>query len=107
MSEIEKLNNHTDEWNDIYPFIEWLHENHMCIAKWRDPNTPFEVWDPETGGTKTGTIKEDAEYLLDHPYLVGLPIENILYQYFDVDPAKLEEERRAFLEELREKQETV
>ena len=104
MSEIEKLNSHTDEWNHIYPFIEWLHGNKMTIAKWRNPNAPFEVWDPETGGTRMGTIKDDAAYLLDHPYPVGQPIENILYQYFDVDPEKLEKERRAFLQELREKQ---
>jgi hypothetical protein len=29
-----------------------------------------------------------------HPYLYGSPIENLLYEYFDVDPVDLEWERR-------------
>ena len=100
MSEIKKLNSHTEEWNHIYPFIEWLHANKMTIAQWRDPDA--EYVNTHTG--KKGTIEEMAPHLLNHPYPIGESIENTLYRYFEVDPAKLEAERRAFLEELREKQ---
>lgn len=93
MTEIEKLNSHTDEWNHIYPFIEWLHENRMTIAQWRDPDAEYE--NQYTG--EKGTIGKDASYLLEHPYPIGQSIENILYRYFEVDPNKLDREIRDFL----------
>ena len=34
---------------------------------------------------------------------IGNPIEKLLYEYFDVDPNKLEHERRAFLSSLSDK----
>jgi len=94
--ECDKLNARTVEWNSIYPFIEWLHENRMCIGVWRDPEAPYR--NDFTG--ETGTIKEMAEHLLVHPYPYGQPIVNLLYEYFDVDPAELERERRELLESL-------
>jgi len=96
--ECAKLNERTKEWNAIYPFIEWLQEARMCIAVWRDPEAPYT--NDFTG--ETGTIKEQAEYLLEHPYPYGQPIENLLYKYFNVDPSELERERRAVLSSLRE-----
>jgi len=100
MSEIDKLNSRTDEWNHIYPFIEWLHENRMTIAQWRDPEAEY----VSAYSGKKGTIEELAPHLLEHPYPVGGAIENILYRYFNVDPNKLEAERRAILEWFRAKQ---
>ena len=94
--ECDKLNARQEDWNSIYPFIEWLHENRMCIGVWRDPDAPYT--NDFTG--ETGTIKEMAEYLLVHPYPYGQPIVNLLYKYFDVDPAELERERREILESL-------
>jgi len=92
---IEKLNERIEEWNALYPFIEWLHRNRMCIGVWRDPEAPY------TNSTgETGTIEEMAEHLLVHPYPYGQTIENLIYKYFDIDPVKLEAERRAFLAKL-------
>jgi len=98
MSEIDKLNSRTDEWNHIYPFIEWLHENRMTIAQWRDPKAEY----VSAYSGKKGTVEELAPHLLEHPYPVGGSIENLLYRYFDVDPVKLEQERRRLLSSLRE-----
>ena len=94
----DKLAARTKEWNAIYPFIEWLHERKMCIAVWRDPEAPYE--NAFTG--EIGTIKEDGPHLLEHPYPYGQPTMNLLYEYFDVNPAELEKERRAILERFRE-----
>ncbi|GAH01146.1 unnamed protein product, partial [marine sediment metagenome] len=62
--ECDKLGWRLIEWNAIFPFIEWLQENRMCIGVWRDPEAPYE--NLHTG--ETGTIKEMAEHLLEHPY---------------------------------------
>ena len=96
--ECDKLRARLDEWNTIFPFMEWLQENRMCIAVWRDPEAPYT--NDFTG--ETGMIKEMAEYLLEHPYPYGQPIENLLYKYFDVNPSELERERRTVLLSLRE-----
>jgi len=101
MKEVEKLSSRIAEWNAIYPFLEWLSANKMCVAKWRDPEAPYynaykEEYD--------GTIGEKAEWLLEHPYPIGTNFENLLYEYFKIDPSKLEQERREILENLRDKQ---
>ncbi len=96
--ECEKLNERSDEWDAIFPFIEWLNQNRMCIAVWRDPEAPYT--NSYTG--EKGMIKEKAEYLLEHPYPYGSQIPNLLYDYFDVDPVELERERRALLMTARE-----
>ena len=88
-SESDKLSERMSEWNAIYPFIEWLQENRMCIAVWRDPR----VLNKNSYTVKTGTIKENAEHPLEHPHPYGQPIDNLLYEYFDVDPAELEREQ--------------
>ncbi len=93
----DKLASKTDEWNAIYPFMEWLQENRMCIGVWRDPEASYK----NTYTGEIGTIKEMAEHLLVHPYPYGQPIESLLYEYFDVDTSELERERRAILERAR------
>ena len=84
MKDCEKLSQHTDEWNAIYPFIEWLQQNHMCIAVWR----------------RKKDVEKCQEYLLE-PYPYGQPIETLLYKYFGVNPEKLERERREILAQIR------
>ena len=79
----DKLNAHTDEYNAIAMFIEWLQENRMCIAVWRS--------EKEVG---------ENTWLLDHPYPWSSPTPNLLYKYFDIDPAELEKERRQILRNL-------
>ena len=95
-SESDKLNERLGEWNAIYPFVEWLRENRMCIAVWRDP----EAQDTNSYTVETGTIKEIEECLLEHIRPYGQPIKNLLYEYFDVDQAELERERKEILESL-------
>lgn len=99
--ECDKLRKRLDEWNAIYPFIEWLQENRMCVAVWRDPEAPYT--NMFTG--ETGTIKEMADWLLENPYPYGQPIDDLLYAYFEVDPKELERERRALLKSIREARE--
>lgn len=94
--ECEKLSKHTAEWNVIYPFIEWLQENRMCIGVWRDPEQMA-----KDQGKTVKEIKFWSQYLLEHPYPYASGIDNLLYKYFGIDPAKLEQERRQLLEYMR------
>lgn len=96
--ECDKLSKKTPEWNIIYPFIEWLQENRMCIAVWRDPK---DFIDEEHKTVEE--VQEDMWWRLEHPYPYGNNIEGLLYKYFGVDPNKLEEERRKILQEFRER----
>ena len=88
MPECDKLRDRSDEWNAIYPFIEWLQEKRIWLAH---------------RITRREFYGEDYE---DEPMdtLVPIPqtLENLLYEYFDVDPAELEQERRMLLSSLRE-----
>ena len=81
----DKLNKHTDEYNAIAMFIEWLQENRMCVAVWRS--------EEEVG---------ENTWLLDHPYPWSSPTQNLLFKYFDIDPAELEKERRQILKNLQD-----
>ena len=88
MPECDKLNDRRDEWNAIYQFKEWLEEKKIWLAH-------------------RITLREFyGEEYEDEPMetLVPIPqtIETLLYEYFDVDPAKLEQERRRLLSSLRE-----
>jgi len=56
----EKLSKRSEEWNHIYPFLEWLQEQGIVLAR----------YEPD--------------------------------KYFEIDPVKLEEERRELLKKLRE-----
>jgi len=85
-SESDKLNERLSEWNAIYPFFEWLQEK--------------EIWLAHTI-TKREYYGEDHE---DEPMDTMVPIpqnlESLLYEYFDVDQAELERERKEILESL-------
>ena len=60
--ECDRLRERLDEWNAIFPFIEWLQEQIPILQN----------------------------------------LEDLLYEYFDMDPAELERKRREILESLRE-----
>jgi len=72
----EKLSKRSEEWNHIYPFLEWLQEQGIVLAR----------------------------YNLIYPELqpISESIQDLLYKYFEIDPIKLEEERRELLKKLRE-----
>lgn len=84
MPECKKLSKRTVEWNIIFPFLEWLSENNMCIAVW---NSKKDVG--------------NDHYLLENPRPIGQSPESLLYKYFQIDVNKLEQERRKILESLR------
>ncbi len=86
--ECDKMNERTDEWNAIYPFMEWLQEKKIWLAHTI---------------TKREYYGKDYE---DEPMETMVPIsqslEKLLYEYFDVNPVVLEQERRELLESLKE-----
>ena len=92
--ECDKLGKRLSEWNAIYPFIEWLQGKKIWLAHTitkREYYGESEFWDHK-----------------DEPMDTMVPIpqslDNLLYEYFDVDPAELERERRELLSSLREAQ---
>ena len=82
MTECEKLSKRTDEWNHIYPFLEWLQEQGIVLSKY---------------------YKDTEGSPYEHLQPISKNIEGLLYEYFGVDPEELERERRKVLEKLREK----
>lgn len=94
MKECEKLAKRTEEWNNIYPFMEWLLEQGFFLCR----------HDTEEDAKARGEIqfKDGTRWLYPYPIVVGKSIETLLYEYFEVNPAKLEWERRALLDKLRE-----
>ena len=96
MKECEKLSKREDEWNNIYPFMEWLQEQGLFLCR---NQTEEEAREDEDNVLASGEV-----IVWPYPIAVGKPIEQLLYEYFGVDPVKLEQERREILEELRRKQ---
>jgi len=80
MSECEKLNKRSEEWNHIYPFLEWLQEQRIVLARY-----------------------EPDKFSSIYPNLqpIRKSIDDLLYEYFEIDTLKLEEERRELLQKLR------
>jgi len=88
MPECDKLNDRHDEWNAIYQFKEWLEEKKIWLAQ--------RITKREFYG------EEYEEEPMDTLVPIPQTIETLLYEYFDVDPVKLEQERRELLSSLRE-----
>lgn len=84
----EKLARHTNEWNVIYPFIEWLREKKkVSLCRYQ-----------------TEEEAKAAGYVFEIPFRISESIEDLLYEYFDVDPVKVEKERREILADLQKRQ---
>jgi ribosomal protein S27AE len=77
--ECEKLSNVADESNRIGNFLDWLSEKDIRLCSY----------------------EEDAEMYF--PMSSG--VENLLAEYFEIDLNKVEKERMALLEWLREQHE--
>ena len=91
--ECEKLNARTEEWNVIYPFMEWIGEQGLFLARYETE---------EEARAKGNVGKDGSVWTFPHPIAAGKRIGGLLYEYFDVDPTELERERRELLESLRE-----
>jgi len=99
--ECDKLKNRSDDWNTIYPFIEWIQD----VKKYHFAR--FETDEELLRRVRVGRVKVDsiAEALRwsEHKLLLmSGNIQDLLYEYFDVNPAELERERRELLSSLRE-----
>jgi len=79
MSECEKLAQRTEEWNHIYPFMEWLQEQGLFLCR---SNTEE---DAKARGEKP--LKDGSYFLFPYPIPVSKSIEQLLYEYFGVDPS--------------------
>ena len=95
MSECKKLSSHTEEWNHIYPFMEWLQEQGLFLCRYETEA------DVKAKGEKP--LKDGSYFTCPYPIPVSKTIESRLYEYFGLDPGKLEVERREILEEFRQK----
>ena len=73
-SEIEKMRLIQEKSQAIGEFLEWLQGNEHVLAKWKDD---------------------------DQLVPVRKSIEQLLADYFDIDLKKVEEEKQAILEEIR------
>jgi hypothetical protein len=76
--ECEKLNAVAEESNKIGEFLDWM----------------------QTEGLIIGSYDNDGNF-----YPLYKPINNLLADYFDIDLNKVEQERRALLDWIREEQE--
>ena len=97
MGECKKLSARTEEWNKIYPFMEWLQERGFFLCR-NDTEEDAKAREEEP-------FKDGSYFLFPYPIVVGKSIEQLLYEYFDVNPVKLEKERRELLERLERLQE--
>ena len=94
MSEVAKFSEHSEEWRIISEFFEWLKENRMCIGVWPNPEADYEELDGSI------TKMKDRPWVMENPRPLGVPYEDLLFRYFEIDPYKLEMQRRRILENL-------
>ncbi len=83
MSEVEKLRNIGDDSQRIGEFLEWLQgERKLVIAEW----------------LKRG----QSEYWDEQLVPAGTTINGLLAEFYDIDLAKLDEEKLAMLDKIRQ-----
>ena len=93
--ECEKLSKRTEDWNSIYPFMEWLREQRWFLCR----------CDTQEDAKARGEtqFKDGSYWQYPDPIPIGKNIDDLLYEYFEVDTIKLEQERRELLKKLGEK----
>lgn len=92
--ECVKLSSHEDEWNDIYPFMEWLQQQGIVLCRYET--------DEEARARGAHVSEDGTVWKHEDPYPIFKPISDWLHEYFEIDTNKLEKERRALLQKLRE-----
>jgi len=89
--EHEKLRAVKEESQAIGNFLTWLREDqHVAIARPHRHDQHCYVGQVRACGLKSGEL-----------FSVDLPVERWLSLYFDVDEARLDDEKRAMLDEQR------
>ena len=116
--EHDKLHAVKERSQAIGEFVEWLRENSMGILRWQATKYVCETCGeiPEEEARHNKSMESDASYhhrnnercdsdverVPEGDYPIGKTIEQLLADYFDVDLLKLENEKRAILDEIRE-----
>jgi hypothetical protein len=106
--ELDKIKNVHEKSQMIGFFLDWLQGHGFVICRWREEyrNGEPQFIDADTGEEASlldhNSIENpDYEYATEGYYPERLSIEQYLAMYFNIDLDKAEEERRAILEELR------
>lgn len=84
----EKEKEHSDEWNAIAPFFEWLSEEKRAYLA-------------------VNEVDEREGFVIPYTVPIAVTLTDLMklwHEYVGVDEAELERERRRILEELRIKQ---
>ena len=92
----------------ILDFLDWVHEKHGgMLMQWLEHDEP----EPCTGwglddckGDDCRGCKGTGERIRHHEgyFIMRTPSQQLVYEYFGIDPDKLEQERRELLRELRD-----
>jgi len=112
--ECEKLSAVSGESNKIGAFLDWLNEQHIVLADYQEHCDHIESrcagercdMDHEIGSWACGKDCEDyAPTSGNQLFPIRKPIESLLANYFEIDLAKVEKERRQILEDIRKQNE--
>lgn len=124
--EHDKLEKIKDQSQACGEFLEWLGEKDIFLARWeRQTYLDEHLWDAYVKGSDVATClecgetcdRDDQEKLdavtcecrREEPSLVPYQysLNRLLAERFEIDQEKLEEEKRAMLEEMRKANEEV
>lgn len=104
--ECEKLSRYSGESNRIGQFIDWLREEKaiflarypkVCYNQSRSGECALDMQDDGLCPDECECFEEDT---MDELQPITQRMEQLLAEYFEIDLKKVEEERRAMLEEL-------
>ena len=80
MNELEKHSKTFEQRRIVQEFLDWLNENEILLGEYIKPYKAMDV-------ERLAPILKNSQELLD--------------EYFDIDPVQLEKERRELLDEAR------
>jgi len=80
----------------ITQFMEWLQERGLFLCRHETEE------DVKAKGDEP--LADGSYFVFPYPIPIGKRVEELLYEYFDINAQKLEQERRAMLDKLRKEQ---
>ena len=92
--ELDKIEKARDDSQKLGEFLEWLFGEKGCVIAKYHEHTPFCYGDDDSYDLVCGYHRDEL-----HP--IHSNINTLLAEYFGVDEAKAEQERRAILDALR------
>lgn len=96
MKEHEKLHTIRDKSQVIGEFLEWLNMQGIVLASYHEHDEC--CYPPDKFGSSRSKLCGLSENEL---YSFGMSIQKLLAIFFEIDPDKLEDEKRAILASLR------